>query len=235
MNQGNQGTNMYTIDAIHMDNQSVDSFGSHGTELTDLTSISRAKHGQGNKVNELDKSNEPIQRPCSRASKASRTSRVSRASKHSLMTRNEISQKPQPKKLETKEDLEQHVRQWIQLDNEIRKLQALARERREHKKQITQDLVDVMKENDIDFNLSDGKLVYKESKRKSPLNEKHINTCLMEMFGSNPQKVQEIMDFIISKRETKMVDTVQRRINKGAKDTILKSGHESIKKVFLQD
>lgn len=215
----NQGKSQYAVDT---DNHSVHSIESNGTDLTELTSASRMNHVQTQ--NQLKQ-----QRPNSRAS------RTSRSSKHSLMTRNELSQKPQPKKLETKEDLEKHVRQWIQLDNEIRKLQSLARERREHKKQITQDLVDVMKENDIDFNLSDGKLVYKESKRKTPLNEKHINTCLMEMFGNNPQKVQEIMDFIISKRETKMVDTVQRRINKGEKDNILKSGHESIKKTLLQN
>lgn len=199
----------------HTDTQSVNSLESNGTELTEFTSVSRTiSHAK------------PVVRGSSRASTRS---------KASLMTRDEIAQKPQPKKLETKEDLESHVRQWIQLDNEIRKLQALARERREHKKQITQDLVDVMKENDIDFKLSDGKLVYKESKRKTPLNEKHINTCLMEMFNNNPQKVQEIMDFIVSKRETKTVDTVQRRINKGAKENILKSGHESIKKSLLSD
>lgn len=220
------------------DTHSVNSLESNGTELTDMTSVSR--------IQTTHTSQPPLQgvRPSSRASHSSRVSKhssmskkskTSKTSKTSLMTRDELAQKPQPKKLETKEDLENHVRQWIQLDNEIRKLQALARERRDHKKQITQDLVDVMKENDIDFNLSDGKLVYKESKRKTPLNEKHINTCLMEMFGNNPQKVQEIMEFIASKRETKMVDTVQRRINKGAKENILKSGHESIKKSLLQD
>lgn len=222
------------------DTHSVNSLESNGTELTDMTSVSRIQ------TTHVSKPQGGV-RPSSRASHSSRVSRhssmskkskkskTSKTSKVSLMTRDELAQKPQPKKLETKEDLENHVRQWIQLDNEIRKLQALARERRDHKKQITQDLVDVMKENDIDFNLSDGKLVYKESKRKTPLNEKHINTCLMEMFGNNPQKVQDIMDFIASKRETKMVDTVQRRINKGAKENILKSGHESIKKSLLQD
>lgn len=216
---------------VDSDKHSVNSIESNGTDLTELTSASRFNQKQKQKQKRPSSRSSHV----SRESKTSKTSKNSKTSKHSLMTRNELSQKPQPKKLETKEDLEQHVRQWIQLDNEIRKLQALARERREHKKQITQDLVDVMKENDIDFNLSDGKLVYKESKRKTPLNEKHISTCLMEMFGSTPHKAQEIMDFIISKRETKMVDTVQRRINKGAKDNILKSGHESIKQALLQE
>lgn len=186
---------------------------SNGTELTEFTSVSQQKPG---------KPGHPVKRSVSRSS--------SRAS-----VRSKSSKAPQPTKLETKEDLEKHVRQWIQLDNEIRKLQALSRERRDMKKQITQDLVNVMKENDIDFNVSDGKLVYKESKRKSPLNEKHISACLMELFGNNPHKAQEIMEFIASKRETKTVDTVQRRIHKGAKETILKSGHETIKQALLQE
>lgn len=210
------------------DTQSVSSLDSNGTTMTDLTSLSQIKHTQ-TLVSNIQR---PSPRPRSRASHISQSSHRSKASK---LSRHSKPSTTQPTKLETKEDLEKHVRRWIQLDNEIRQLQALTRERREAKKQITQDLVDVMRDNEIDFNLSDGKLVYKQSKRTTPLNDKHITACLMEVLHYNPEQAKEVTDAIMSKRKTTFVDTVQRRIDKGAKETILHSGKESLKKTLLDN
>lgn len=164
------------------------------------------------------------------ASSVSRSSRGSRRSRRSQTPR-----ETEPPKLETKEDLVEHIRKWIQIDNEIRQLQALVRERREMKKQITQDLVDVMRDNEIEkFNLRDGKLVYKQTKRSTPLNEKHIANCLLDIFKDDPSKAQEATEIIMNRREVKMVDTLQRRIDKNAKEQVLKSGEESIKKALLE-
>jgi hypothetical protein len=156
------------------------------------------------------------------ASSVSRSSRGSRRSRRSQTPR-----ETEPPKLETKEDLVEHIRKWIQIDNEIRQLQALVGERREMKKQITQELVDVMRDNEIEkFNLRDGKLVYKQTKRSTPLNEKHIANCLLDIFKDDPSKAQEATEMIMNRREIKMVDTLQRRIDKNAKEQVLKSGEE---------
>jgi hypothetical protein len=164
------------------------------------------------------------------ASSVSHSSRGSRRSRRSNTLR-----ESEPPKLETKEDLVEHIRKWIQNDNEIRQLQALVRERREIKKQITQELVDVMRDNEIEkFNLRDGKLVYKQTKRSTPLNEKHIAKCLLDIFKDDPSKAQEATEMIMNRREVKMVDTLQRRIDKNAKEQVLKSGEESIRKALLE-
>ena len=220
------------------DNQSVSSLGSNGTTLTQLTSASNyhseipatplhgGKQGQ-HPTTQRKPIHRPPPRPSSRASRVSHSSKLSKRSKQTTETTST--------KLETKEDLENHVRKWIRLDNELRQLQALARERREMKKQITQDLVDVMRENEIDFNLSDGKLVYKQSKRTAPINDKHITACLMEILHYNPEQAKEVTDAIMSRRDTKIVDTVQRRIDKGAKDNILNAGKEALKEMLMNE
>lgn len=232
------------------DANSVSSLGSNGTTLTEMTSASQYRseipatplyggqlppdtQAQHHKTQTLHK-NKPIHRPPPRpSSRASRVSHSSRLSKRSKLT--DTNTATTATKLETKEDLENHVRKWIRLDNELRQLQALARERREMKKQITQDLVDVMRENEIDFNLSDGKLVYKQSKRTAPINDKHITACLMEILHYNPDQAKEVTDAIMSRRDTKMVDTVQRRIDKGAKDNILNAGKEALKQMLMEE
>ena len=164
----------------------------------------------------------------------SHSSRSSRRSRLSTLSSKQPTSNHENTKLETKDELVEHIRKWIQIDNEIRKLQALVRERREMKKQITQDLVDVMRDNEIEkFNLRDGKLVYKQTKRSTPLNEKHLVNCLMDIFKDEPNKAQEVTEMIMNRREVKMVDTIQRRIDRNAKEQVLKSGQETIRKALL--
>ena len=52
--------------------------------------------------------------------------------------------------MQTKEELVNHIRTWIGVENEIKELRRQMREKREEKKQLSQDLLEVMKENDID-------------------------------------------------------------------------------------
>ena len=74
-----------------------------------------------------------------------------------------------------KEQLIGTVREWINIDNEIKNLQKTIKEKRNEKKDLTVNLVSVMKENDIDcFDISDGKLMYTQNKVKSALSKKHL-------------------------------------------------------------
>lgn len=55
-----------------------------------------------------------------------------------------------------KEQLISNVRNWITLDNEIKQLQKLAKEKRKEKKELTTNLVEIMKTNDIQcFDIKD--------------------------------------------------------------------------------
>ena len=63
-----------------------------------------------------------------------------------------------------KEDLIDNIKTWIGLDNEIKLLQKEIKNRREQKKLLTSELVNVMKNNDIDcWNTGEGKLIYSKT------------------------------------------------------------------------
>ena len=70
--------------------------------------------------------------------------------------------------METKDQLVQHIKEWITVDEEIKSLQKELKTRKEKQKNLTKELMDVMKTNEIDcFDLNDGKLVYTKSKTKT--------------------------------------------------------------------
>ncbi len=77
--------------------------------------------------------------------------------------------------MDTKEQLVNHIREWIEIDNGISGLQKQIKELRENKKELTNSLVNVMKSNEIDcFDINDGKLIYSKSKVKKPINKKTL-------------------------------------------------------------
>ena len=53
--------------------------------------------------------------------------------------------------METKEELVEKIKEWINIDNEIVKLNKEVKDRKLKKKQLTDSLVDVMKSNEIDL------------------------------------------------------------------------------------
>jgi hypothetical protein len=114
-----------------------------------------------------------------------------------------------------KEVLVSTIKEWLQVDNDIREIQKAAKEYREKKKQLTEQLVHVMRENQIDnFDVKDGTLMYKCNKVKSPVNKKHLLTTLTKFFKDDTEQASDLCKFILDTREVKVKETIQRKINK---------------------
>ena len=116
----------------------------------------------------------------------------------------------------TKEDLINYIREWISLDNEIKECQKLAKDCRAKKKVVTDRLVDIMKTNEIDcFDIKNGKLLYTQSKVRTPLSKKHLLTSLQTYFADHPTiQGPEIVEHILESREVKTKDNIRRKISK---------------------
>ena len=85
--------------------------------------------------------------------------------------------------MSSKEELIALIKEWIACDNKLKQLQKSAKEIRIEKKKLTESLVNVMKDNEIDcFDINDGKLVYKQNKVKTPLSKKHLMTALLTYY-----------------------------------------------------
>ena len=117
--------------------------------------------------------------------------------------------------METKEELVSHIKGWIQLDNNISALQKQIKELREQKKDLTGDLVNVMKSNDIDcFDINNGKLMYSKTRVKKPINKSSLLSALKEYFGEDNKSVAEIGEHILNSREESIKETTRRKTNK---------------------
>jgi hypothetical protein len=118
--------------------------------------------------------------------------------------------------METKEQLVKTIKDWVEIDNQMRNLAKQQKKLREDKKDITKSLVDVMKSNEIDcFDLNDGQLVYSQTKTKAPLNKKNLATILMGYFGENKaEQVDDLTKHLLENREEKVRENVRRKIDK---------------------
>jgi hypothetical protein len=116
--------------------------------------------------------------------------------------------------METKDQLVQHIKEWITIDEEIKSLQKEVKTRKEKQKDLTKELMDVMKTNEIDcFDLNDGKLVYTKSKTKQTINKKYLISTLIKCL-EDPKDAEKVTEFILENREEKIRENIRRKKDK---------------------
>ena len=114
-----------------------------------------------------------------------------------------------------KEDLIKNIKGWIHLDEEIKDLQRQIKEKRNEKKQNTESLVKIMRENEIDcFDITDGKLLYTKNKVKSSLSKKHLLASLAMYFKDDKEKAKAATGFILESRQTKIKENIRLKMKK---------------------
>jgi len=114
--------------------------------------------------------------------------------------------------MDTKDELVSHIKSWLQIDNDISSLQKQIKELRENKKQLTNSLVDVMKNNDIDcFDITNGKLIYSKSKIKKPINKKSLLEALQVYFKDNTELAQNVSQHILDNREETVKESIRHK------------------------
>ena len=116
--------------------------------------------------------------------------------------------------METKDQLVQHIKEWIGVDEEIKSLQKEIKQRKEKQKDLTKELMEVMKSNEIEcFDLNDGKLVYTKSKTKQTINKKYLMSTLVKCL-EDPKDVEKVTEFILENREEKVRESIRRKVDK---------------------
>ena len=117
--------------------------------------------------------------------------------------------------METKEQLINNIKEWIKIDNEIVKLKADIKEKNAKKNSLTENLVTVMKTNNIDcFDITGGALVYKKNKVKKPINGKTLLLALQNYYKNDAKVAEEITKHIMDSREEQVKETIKRKIDK---------------------
>lgn len=115
----------------------------------------------------------------------------------------------------TTNHLEKTIQNWVELDNELKKINEKAKDIRTRKNDIEDKLMTYVEDNNMNnrvVNITDGKIKFCETKQTSPLTLGFLEKCLSEVIA-NQNQVKQIVDYIKSKRETKMVPEIKRYYN----------------------
>jgi len=100
------------------------------------------------------------------------------------------------------------IKEWVRLDGEIAALKRDAKALGEQKKELSKQLIGVMKDRNLDeIDLTDGKLVHQTRKTKAPLNKKLLVVCLAKYY-KNDDKAREISEDILGARLEKVSDAI---------------------------
>jgi hypothetical protein len=117
--------------------------------------------------------------------------------------------------METKEQLVNNIKEWIKIDNEITELKSNIKDLNNKKKFLTENLVSVMKTNQIDcFDINGGALVYKKNKIKKPINGKTLLLALQNYYKTDNKIAEELAKYVMDSREEQTKETIKRKIDK---------------------
>ena len=111
--------------------------------------------------------------------------------------------------------LDKTIQNWVELDNELKKLNEKTKDIRTRKNDIEDKIITYVEDNSMNnsvVNITDGKIKFCEVKQTQPLTLGFLEKCLSEVIA-NQSQVKQIVDYIKSKRETKIVPEIKRYYN----------------------
>ena len=112
----------------------------------------------------------------------------------------------------TQEEFIQAIKKWVSTDNQLRILNARAKEAREAKQLLTQQIHQYVEDNNLDYpsiEISDGELILCEKREYSSLTFSYIDRCLSQLI-KEPAHVERIMASLRENRECYLVPDIRR-------------------------
>ena len=104
-------------------------------------------------------------------------------------------------------NFEQEINEWINLDNEIKRLTEHITKLKDRKTNLHDKIISYAKHKKID------KLKYVLTNTFQPLTFTYVNKCLSEII-KNENQVKQIINYIKQKREIKVIEDIKRIYNK---------------------
>tara|TARA_B100000925_G_C21891117_1_gene422853 strand:- start:528 stop:872 length:345 start_codon:yes stop_codon:yes gene_type:complete len=110
---------------------------------------------------------------------------------------------------------ENNIKNWVNIDNQIKALNEKARELREERNELCDEILSYAGNNNLGnatVEISDGKLRFATTRSTAPLTLRFIQNCLQDVI-SDQESVTKIMKYIKSKREVKTSSDIKRYYN----------------------
>jgi len=113
----------------------------------------------------------------------------------------------------TKEQLMKVVKDWVKLDNDIRVLQKEIATRKKEKKEVSTELMKIMKTEQIGgLDINDGQILYTSKSVKKPITNKVMMDVLAKYYGGDFMKATELNSFIMENRGEIVRENIVRKI-----------------------
>ena len=112
----------------------------------------------------------------------------------------------------TKEELIGYIRTWVSADSELKRMRTEMKRLNQEKKQMTNKLIEIMKDNDIDtIDMNEGKLQYKKTVVKSTISKKYLITCLQNYYKDDNHVIEDLSNHILENRQTKTYESIKHK------------------------
>jgi hypothetical protein len=106
------------------------------------------------------------------------------------------------------------VKSWVTVDNQIRALSGKLRELRKEKKCKNEDMIKIMKANDIDsFDLKDGQILYKKETKREALTQKKLLDILSKHPQLGEEQAKHLNQFVYDRRKVSEQGVISRKMN----------------------
>lgn len=110
----------------------------------------------------------------------------------------------------TRESVVNTIKSYITIENELKHLAKLAREKRKKKKELTQKIIDLMKDNELEtIDTNSGKLMYSQRKTKKVLNKDTLFELINKYSSLNSLECKKLSNDILENREIKYTDILK--------------------------
>jgi hypothetical protein len=117
--------------------------------------------------------------------------------------------------MDTKENLVKNIKEWIKIDSEIIDFKNEIKKRTNNKKKLTEDLVSIMKNNNIDcVDINGGQILYKKSIIKKPINSKTLLKVIQDYYKNDKTVAEDLTKHILENREEQLKETIKRKMDK---------------------
>lgn len=115
----------------------------------------------------------------------------------------------------SKQQLIDDVQKWVLLEGKLKEVNEKVKSMRDMKNQLTRNITEYMKSNDIKSNIeiSDGELRFYEKKEYSALTYSYIEKCLKDIIADEKQ-VDYILKYLKENREQTTSTDIKRFYNK---------------------
>jgi ABC-type transport system involved in Fe-S cluster assembly fused permease/ATPase subunit len=106
-------------------------------------------------------------------------------------------------------ELIQNIREWIQLDNEIKELQKELKMRKTKQQQKTLLLLEIMKNNELDgVDVPNGRLAHVTRVSKAPITKKTLLGLLSKFYDGDISQALAVNNFIMNNRQEVIKETI---------------------------